>query len=330
MEKKVSSLDAIPVVDRATDLLYIVDTSAGTSNKVTPNNLLGIGGSPVGTTDVQTLFNKSLGITNTITQTDSNFTLQDNSDNTKQAKFELSGITTGTTRTYTLPNTSSTLVDLSTSQTLTNKTLTSPTINTATISNPTLTVDSINEFTSASGVTIDGVLLKDSTMNGSYLTTSSVSYSQVSNGFSVQEVTTTSSAVATGATVIPYDDTIPQITEGTEAFTVAITPKATTHRLVIEASVTIACSVANNLIIALFQDSTANALAAGVENQSTANGTTNIKLRHEMAAGTTSSTTFRIRYGGNAAGTFTLNGDSGNRKFGGITCSSITVREYKA
>jgi hypothetical protein len=40
---------------------------------------------------------------------DSNFTLRDDVDNTKQAQFQLSGITTGTTRTYTLPNVSSVL-----------------------------------------------------------------------------------------------------------------------------------------------------------------------------------------------------------------------------
>lgn len=55
-----------------------------------------------------------------------------------------------------------TIVGTTDTQTLTNKTLTSPTINTAIISNPTLTIDSISEFTSAAGVTIDGVLLKDS------------------------------------------------------------------------------------------------------------------------------------------------------------------------
>ena len=45
-----------------------------------------------------------------ITVQDTEFTIQDNADNTKQAKFEASGISTGTTRTYTLPNNSGQLL----------------------------------------------------------------------------------------------------------------------------------------------------------------------------------------------------------------------------
>lgn len=55
-----------------------------------------------------------------------------------------------------------TIVGTSDSQTLTNKTLTSPTINTAIINNPTLNTNTISEYTAASGVTIDGLLIKDS------------------------------------------------------------------------------------------------------------------------------------------------------------------------
>lgn len=42
---------------------------------------------------------------------------------------------------------------------------TSPTINTPVITNPTLTTDTVSEFTSAAGVTIDGLNIKDSKLN---------------------------------------------------------------------------------------------------------------------------------------------------------------------
>ncbi len=167
--KKISELDPLASVDRSTDLLEIVDTSGGASNKITVNSMLGITGNPVGHSDTQTLTNKTLTsptITSpTLTALDSAFTLQDNADSTKQAQFQLSGITTGTTRTYTMPNASTTLVGTDATQTLTNKTLTAPTI-----SNPTLTVDSISEFSAAAGVTIDGMLIKDGTVGPGTIT----------------------------------------------------------------------------------------------------------------------------------------------------------------
>lgn len=46
----------------------------------------------------------SITNTGTVTVLDSNFTLQDNVDPTKQAQFQLSGISSAATRTYTLPN----------------------------------------------------------------------------------------------------------------------------------------------------------------------------------------------------------------------------------
>lgn len=54
---------------------------------------------------------------------DNTFFITDNSDATKKIAFEASGITTGTTRTFTAPDANITLVGTSNTQTLTNKTI---------------------------------------------------------------------------------------------------------------------------------------------------------------------------------------------------------------
>jgi hypothetical protein len=187
-----------------------------------------------------------------------------------------------------------------------------------TIATPTLTTPVIADFTSATHTHV-------SAATGGVLTTSALP-----SGSLLQEVNALFSAVATGTTIIPGDDTIPQNTEGSQFMTLAITPKATTNTLYIEVIAHVAKGAIDNLIGALFQDSTANALAAGKTRNVAADAMTAIVIRHTMAAGTTSATTFKVRLGPQGAGTLTFNGEGGARILGGITLSSITIREVKA
>lgn len=157
-----------------------------------------------------------------------------------------------------------------------------------------------------------------------------IDWSALPLGAVVQVVTTGFPSSATTTTVIPNDDTIPQITEGGEFMTQAITPKATTDILVIEAVSLVANSGADYIIGAIFQDSTANALSAMSLYSNDSNSTRQIVLGYSMAAGTASATTFRVRLGPSGANTLTFNGSAGARKFGAINKSYIKITEYKA
>jgi hypothetical protein len=78
----------------------------------------------------------------------------------------------------------------------------------------------------------------------------------------IQVQRTATGAVSTGTTLIPDDDTIPQITEGDQYMTQAITPSSAANALEVRAQALLSTSQAGNcgMALALFQDATANAL----------------------------------------------------------------------
>lgn len=169
------------------------------------------------------------------------------------------------------------------------------------------------------------------TVNSAVLTTSSggVPTFVMQGSLLVNRTYASSTTRQTGTTTIPMDNTIPQKTEGDEYLTITHTPLNTANRLVITAQFQISPSALSTPIIALFQDTASNALAAAFTSSvPSANYVTQAILRYEMAAGTTSATTFKIRIGMNVAGTLTVNGFSGNSYFGGTMYSHIQVEEF--
>ena len=138
---------------------------------------------------------------------------------------------------------------------------------------------------------------------------------------------------ATISANIPYDDTIPQITEGTEIFSVSITPQASTDILEFEVLIegTLGTTTGTFLIGALFKDGGANAIAAcfGVSmDQSIAGGAGQLALNFKVAAGGTAAQTYTFRIGSNS-GSFYLNGNSGGRKLGGVVPAYMQITEKK-
>ena len=144
-----------------------------------------------------------------------------------------------------------------------------------------------------------------------------------------QRITTQTSTAATGTTTTPADNTIPQNTEGDEYLTVTITPASASSKLRITAHIAGDTSGDHNeFVIALFQDTTTNALSASQESGHNASTQSRFEHIYEMTSGTTSATTFKIRIGCSSANTFYLNQTKLGETMSNRFVSSLMVEEY--
>jgi hypothetical protein len=133
-------------------------------------------------------------------------------------------------------------------------------------------------------------------------------------------------------TLIPFDDTIPQVGEGTQILAASITPKSTTNRLRVRFEGWGSPVDSGDLIAAaLFLNGGANAVAATASGIAISAGAIvgPILMEYEYVPGTTSAQAFTLRVGG-TAGTVRMNGTSTARRFGGVSRCTLIVEEITA
>lgn len=195
-----TTVDQLPIastIDASADRLLIYTASLTDVQGINRNTLLGLTSQPTGNNDTQTLQNKTINSTNTITVNDSLFTMQNTSDTTKKALLSASGITTGNTRTLTLPDRSGTLATLNGNQAFTGtNTFTGGTFTAPVISNPTLSVDAISGFSTSTLGTAYGLSISNGVLNSN----NSVKTSNLQNASVTSDKLNTSAATNTIAT----------------------------------------------------------------------------------------------------------------------------------
>lgn len=162
------------------------------------------------------------------------------------------------------------------------------------------------------------------------LTGDQVRDSILPTGFVVDRAYAEYTASASITTVLPLDDTIPQVGEGVEILSAAITPKSATNRIRVRVAGFGSMNATNYIVMALFVNAGANAIRSTVTVITAADLMAPICMEYEEVAGSVAARTYTVRVGPGAAGTMRLNGTSAARRFGGTAATTIVVEEIKA
>jgi hypothetical protein len=137
-------------------------------------------------------------------------------------------------------------------------------------------------------------------------------------------------ANASMTAVIPADDTIPQITEGTEIISTTFTMKSTTNILRLRFRGNGANSVAGGLIAAIFIAGDANAKTTGYTTVADVNFEALVDCGIDLVPASLSVLTISVRAGPGGAATTRFNGSPAGRLFGCSMGAVLEIQEIKA
>jgi hypothetical protein len=148
-----------------------------------------------------------------------------------------------------------------------------------------------------------------------------------SAGRFIDGATASYSANAALTALMLCDDTIPQITTGTQIISLPYTCKSTTAKIQLRFNGECTLGAGGHFFaVAFFLNSNANAIAAAVGYIETSDHPMSINIFHEFVPGTTSPITISVRAGG-AASTLKFNGTTAGRLLGGTSAAWLTLDE---
>ena len=149
-------------------------------------------------------------------------------------------------------------------------------------------------------------------------------------GAIIQTVAATPYAANATLGTLPSDDTIPQITEGTQILTLNITPRFSTSqiRLIFHGFGGVD-TAAGALTAALFRVGVANALNTTSTVIGAINHRAQLSLDWMDAPATTTAQTYTIRAGANAGIVARMNGSAAGRVYGGAAACTLLAQEIK-
>lgn len=198
----------------------------------------------------------------------------------------------------------------------------------------TVTFKISTSSSSPSGVTLYGLV-------GNFMTNATGSGNIIQNSVTgikgIKQVGfkyVSSGAVQSGTGTIADDDTIPQNTEGVALSDLDLiyAAQSTSNLLFYTAVINVHSTVGQGtpLFLALFKDSTADAVAATWQSQvNNSYQGQNIVLRYLAAPSSVNAITYKLRAGTATSGNVTMNGYNGSRKLGGVALSSVTIEEFE-
>lgn len=165
------------------------------------------------------------------------------------------------------------------------------------------------------------------------LTAGDITAADMMAGSVVQVVDATPYAAnADITTVIPFDDTPPLITEGTEILTATITPKhaSSIMKILVTIPIVSGTAAASQICAAVHKSTQAASIAAAaIQNHSSTNPIGFPPIYVSDTPGSVSPITYSVRFGQSASGTVRANGTTVTRVFGGVSLCQLRIIEVR-